>query len=210
MDVVLVGAGGHARVVLDAARCQGLDVVAALDERAELHGTEFDGVPIVGDESALDGLRARGIGAVILGVGSVDASPTRIALYERISARGFALPAVRHPAAMIAASAEIGDASVVFAGAVVNPHARVGRNVIVNTSAVIEHDCVIADHVHVSPGALLAGGVRIGRGSHVGIGAVVIQGIRIGSGVMVAAGAVVLRDLPDGARVAGVPARSLS
>jgi len=209
MQVALFGAGGHARVVLDAARCQGLDVVAAVDDRADLHGTSIDGLPIVGGESALVGLRARGVGAVILGVGSVSASRARAALYERVAARGFLLPIVRHPSATIASSAELGDATVVFAHAVVNPGARIGRNVIVNTSAVIEHDCVIGDHVHVSPGALLAGGVRVGNGSHIGIGAVVIQGVGIGSGVMVAAGAVVLHDVPDGARVGGVPARAL-
>jgi acetyltransferase-like isoleucine patch superfamily enzyme len=82
--------------------------------------------------------------------------------------------------------------------------------VILNTAAVVDHDCVIGDHVHVSPGARVAGGVTVGEGSHIGMGAIVIQGLRIGAGVLVAAGAVVLRDVPDGYRVAGVPARNMS
>lgn len=209
MQVALFGAGGHARVVLDAARCQGLEVAVVLDDRAELHGTTIEGLPVIGGESALDTLGARGITALILGVGSVQASPVRAELFERLAARGFQLPVVRHPSAAIASTARLGDGTVVFAHAVVNPNARVGRNVIVNSSAVVEHDCVISDHVHISPGALLAGAVRVGEGTHVGIGAIVIQGVSIGRGAMVAAGAVVLHDVPDNGRVAGVPARGL-
>lgn len=209
MRVVLIGAGGHARVVLDAARAAGFDVVAAVDERADLHGSRIDDILVVGGESALGRLAAEGAEGLILGVGSIEAPSQRAALFERLADRGLALPPVWHPRAMISASAMVGDASVVFAGAVLNPHARVGRNVIVNTAAVVEHDCVVGDHVHISPGALLAGGVWVGAGTHIGIGAVVIQGIRIGAGVMVGAGAVVLRDVPDGARVAGVPARPI-
>jgi acetyltransferase-like isoleucine patch superfamily enzyme len=92
----------------------------------------------------------------------------------------------------------------------VNPGARIGRNAIVNTAAVVEHDCVVEDHAHVSPGALLGGATRIGANAHVGIGATVIQGLVIGASAFVAAGAVVIGDVPDGARVAGVPARAMS
>jgi UDP-perosamine 4-acetyltransferase len=209
MKVLLYGAGGHARVVLDAARRQGLDVVAAIDDRADLHGSTIDGVDIVGGDGALDDLRLRGVEGAVLGVGSIDAAPGRAAVYERLAARRFALPVVQHPSAVVASTALLGDATVVFAGAVINPHARVGRNVILNTASVIEHDCVVGDHTHISPGALLAGGVQIGEGTHVGIGAIVIQGVRIGANAMIGAGAVVIRDVADGQRVAGVPARAL-
>jgi UDP-perosamine 4-acetyltransferase len=210
MKVVLYGAGGHARVVLDAARAQGLDVIAVLDDRVELHGSTLDGVEVIGGEGVLNDLRGRGVEGAILGVGSIEATPVRAALYERIATRGLALPVVRHPTAVVASSARLGDATVVLAGAVINPHAQVGRNVIVNTAAVIEHDCVIGDHAHVAPGALLAGDVWVGSGTHVGIGAVIIQGVRIGANAVVGAGAVVLRDVGDGQRVAGVPARPLA
>ena len=209
MQLVLVGAGGHARVVLEAARAQGLNVVAAIDERSELHGTAIDGIPIVGGEAALDGLRDRGIVGAILGVGSVDVSDQRQVLFKRLVDRGFELPAVRHPTSVISPTATVGEASVVFAGAIISAHARLGLNVIVNTSAIIEHDCAIGDHVHISPGALLAGGVQVGHGSHIGIGAILLQGVHIGAGVMVGAGSVVLHDVGDAERVAGVPARSL-
>lgn len=206
--MVLYGAGGHARVVLDAARAQGLEVVAAIDDREGLRGTTIDDVPIVGARDAIEAIRGQ-VDGMILGVGSVDAPSPRAAFYEQVKRYGLALPMVVHPSATVAPTAFLEEASVVFAGAVVNPHARIGRNVIINTAAVVEHDCVIEDHVHISPGALLAGGVSVGTAGHVGIGAVIMQGVRIGTGVMVAAGAVVLKDVPDGARVGGVPARPL-
>src|SRR6185436_20814015 len=97
MRVVLVGAGGHARVVLDAARAQGHEVVAVIDANPARHGQLLDGVSIVGDETALPRLRAAGAEGILLGVGSVSAAPERIALFARIAATGLALPVVRHP-----------------------------------------------------------------------------------------------------------------
>jgi UDP-perosamine 4-acetyltransferase len=210
MKAVLVGAGGHARVVLDAARASGaIEVIAVVDARADLKGAAFEGLEVVGDESAIGTLQQRGVTAALLGVGSVDVDDVRRRLFARISALGLELPVVRHPSAVVSPSATLGPASVVFANATINPGARIGANVIVNTAAIVDHDVRIGDHAHVSPGAHLAGGVSIGQGSHVGIGATVLQGVRIGAGVVVGAGAVVLRDVPDGDRVVGVPARSI-
>ena len=209
MRVVLIGAGGHARVVLDAARSQGLDVAAAIDMDVSKQGHQIDGVPIVGDERELPALRSTGISAAILGVGSIDVGPRRAELFARIAQAGFQLPVVRHASSVVAPTASIGDGTVVFANVVVNPGTRIGRNVILNTAALVDHDCLVGDHVHISPGARLAGGVRIGEGSHIGIGATVIQGLRIGERVLIAAGAVVVRDVDDGSRIAGVPGRPM-
>ena len=196
-------------MVLDAARASGIDVVAVIDARADLKGTPFDGLEVVGDESSIASLRQRGVDAALLGVGSVDVGETRRTLYARISAVGLAFPIVRHPSAVVSPTATLGNACVVFANATINPGARLGVNVIVNTAAIIDHDVRIGDHAHVSPGAHVAGGVTIGEGSHVGIGATVLQGVRIGAGAVVGAGTVVVRDVPDGDRVVGVPARSI-
>lgn len=210
MKVVLIGAGGHARVVLDAARASGaFEIIAVVDARGDLKGSKFEGLEVVGDESAIAPLRTQGVVAALLGVGSVDVRDVRRALFARMAAFGLDLPVVRHPAAVVSATATIGPGSVIFANATVNPGARIGANVIVNTAAIVDHDVQIGDHAHISPGAHLAGGVSVGEGSHVGIGASVIQGVKIGKRVMVGAGAVVLHDVPDGDRVAGVPARSL-
>jgi UDP-perosamine 4-acetyltransferase len=211
MKAVLIGAGGHAKVVFDAARSTDtIDIVAVVDARAELKGQRFEGVDIIGDEAAIGRARELGATAILLGVGSIDVGPTRRALFDRASRFGLDLPPVVHRAATVAPSASVGRASVVFAGAILNPHAQVGANVIVNTGTIVEHDVRIGDHSHISPGARLAGGVVIGEGAHVGIGATVLQGIRIGDGALVAAGAVVTEDVAAGARVAGVPARAMA
>ena len=208
-SLVLIGAGGHGRVVLDAARTQpDLKVVGFIEIDRAIQ--DIDGVPILGDDAFLGSLLARGISHGVVSVGAIGPEPRRAALFARMLAAGLSGAVVVHAQATVSPTSELGEGTVVLARAVVNPGARVGRNVIVNTAAIVEHDCAIGDHVHLSPGAILGGGVQVGEGAHVGIGATVIQGIHIGAGAMVAAGAVVVADVPAGARVAGVPARPMS
>jgi sugar O-acyltransferase (sialic acid O-acetyltransferase NeuD family) len=210
MKAVLIGAGGHARVVLDAARsAKDIDIIAVVDAKKELAGTRFEGLEVIGDESALPKARERGATAIVLGVGSIDVGDARRTLYERVARLGFELPAVVHRTAIVSPTATIGSADVVFAGVVVNPGAKVGTNVILNTACIVEHDVRVGDHSHISPGAHLAGGVVVGERCHIGIGATILQGVKIGDGAVVGAGAVVLRDVPATDRVAGVPARSI-
>ena len=205
-----MGAGGHARVVLDAARAgRHIDIVAIIDDDPVKKGTAFEGLTIEGDRSVLPALRARGIEAIVLGVGSTDVGRTRRAIFSFAAASGLALPPVIHPSAVVSPTARVGQACVVFAGAVLNPGAHLGENVIVNTAAVLDHDVEVGAHVHIAPGARLAGDVSVGEGAHIGIGATVLQGVHIGRDVLVGAGAVVLRDLIEGSRVAGVPAHRI-
>jgi sugar O-acyltransferase (sialic acid O-acetyltransferase NeuD family) len=201
--LLVLGAGGHGRVVADAAQASGQwAVVAFLDDRFP-NLTSAGPWPVLGSFANLANYGTEQWD-VALGIGD---NSGRAAHLERILADGYACPAVCHPAAVISAHAIIGPASVVFATAVVNYNAVVGRGCIVNSGAVIEHDCVLGDAAHVSPRAALAGGVTVGAASWIGIGASVVQGVRIGSGVRVGAGAAVLKDLPDGVTAVGVPAR---
>ena len=119
-------------------------------------------------------------------------------------------PVLVHPAASVSPSARLGAGTLVVAGAIVNADAQMGCGVILNTGCSIDHDCILDDFVHVSPGARLAGNVRVGARSWIGIGAIVREGVTIGEDVLVAAGAAVVKDLPNGARVGGVPARPLN
>jgi UDP-perosamine 4-acetyltransferase len=204
---VILGAGGHARVVLDALVAQSRwQRFAFLDRDPALRGRMVAGVPVAGDDDDLAHAGDNGFTHFIVGVGGIGDNTPRLALFEKGLAAGLEPASAVHPAARLAASSTIGDGTAVLAGVVVNPDAAIGRNVVLNTGCIVEHDCRIGDHAQVSPGAIVLGGVSIGRLAYIGAGAVLIQGVRIGEGAVVGAGAVVLADVPDGARAVGVPA----
>ncbi|MCL4841093.1 MAG: NeuD/PglB/VioB family sugar acetyltransferase [Bryobacteraceae bacterium] len=190
-ELVIWGAGGHGKVVADAARGMGV----------------WEGIRFVDDarEGSWIGLEGLGVEFVV----AVGSNAARARCFEEGLKRGWRAVVVVHRSAVVAEEVELGEGTVVLAGAVVNADARVGRNVIVNTAAVVEHDCEIGDGVHVSPGSVVGGGVTVGAGAQVGIGAVVLPGVTVGAGAMVGAGAVVVRDVRAGATVVGVPAREL-
>lgn len=200
--LAVLGAGGHGRVVADAALAEGWDEVVLFDDGA---GRTSGPWSVAGNRSVLLD-RLGDFDGVAIGIGDNAARRTAI---QQLSDAGARLARVIHPRATVSPHAEIGVGSVVFAGAVVNIGARLGRAVIVNTGAVVDHDCVLADGVHVAPGAHLAGGVVVGAESWIGVGAAVREYMTIGARVMVGAGAVVVKPVADGLTVAGVPARPL-
>jgi sugar O-acyltransferase (sialic acid O-acetyltransferase NeuD family) len=208
--IVGVGAGTHAKSVLEAIRSSDrFDVAALVDDDDALAGSDLLGVPVVSAE-ALERLRAEGVTLAFVGVGGVASSSARRGVFQRLLDGGFELPTIVHASAVVSAWASLGRGVQLLAASVVNAGAEVGDGAIVNTGAIVEHDCRIGPHAHVAPGVRLAGLVTVGEGAHVGIGATVIEAVRIGDDALVAAGAVVLRDVPDGARVAGVPARDMA
>ena len=209
LPILGLGAGTHAKSLLEAIRSRGeFQVVALVDDDPARAGKEILGVPVRGPEG-LAAARERGVLHAFAGVGGVGSSSARAAVFARLLEDGFELPAIAHAAAVLSPWARLGRGCQVLAGAVVNADAELGDDVIVNTGAVVEHDCTIGSHVHLGPGALIGGLVRIGEGAQVGMGAVVIQERQIGAGALVAAGAVVVEDVAPGARVAGVPARPM-
>lgn len=207
--IIGLGAGGHAKVVLEALRAiGGFELVGLLDPRRELWGTEVLGVPVLGDDEEL-GRQYDGVTKAFIGLGGAADTRPRQRLYERARSHGFEIVDAVHPAATVSASARLGPGVTVLAGAVVNADAHLGENVLVNTGAVVEHDCRVASHAHVASTACLSSGVEVGEAAHVGAGATVLQGARIGTGAVVGAGAVVVRDVEPGTVVVGVPARVL-
>ena len=165
MQVIGIGAGGHAKVVLEVLRsCQDVDVVGLLDPRSELWNTTILGVPVLGDDSLLPALHDRGIRGAFIGVGGVRDTGPRRRTYEAALAAGFEVIAAVHPRATVSQSARIGRGPTIMAGAVINAEARLDDNVLVNTGAIVEHECVIGRHVHLATGSRLAGNVRVEDG----------------------------------------------
>lgn len=206
--IIGVGAGGHAKVVIEILRfVKDFEIVGLLDVDSTLWGTEVLGVPVLGNDSRLSELYDQGVRTAFIGVGTTKNSVNRTALYFQLREAGFEIASAIHPKANISSSARIGNGPTIMAGAVINAAAVLGDNVIVNTGAVVEHDCVVQNHVHVATRACLTGAVSVGEGSFVGAGAVVKHGLSIGRNVIVGAGAVVVNDVPDNVVVLGVPAR---
>ena len=171
-QVVILGAGGHARVLIDCLRLMvGVEPAGLLDKDTSRRGTELDGVPIIGDDGYLAECLGRGIRHAIIGLGSTGDASARRRLYELAESQGFELISAIHPSAVIAASVQIGRGAAIMAGTVMNPGVRLGKNIIVNTGAIVDHDCVLGDHAHIAPGATLSGTVTLGDEVHVGTGA---------------------------------------
>ena len=205
MDLVIIGAGGHGKVVLDIVRAAGRDeAVAFLDADPALAGTAVGGVPVLGAINVLPKLRGQGVRTAIVAIGD---NRTRLQYARHLVEQGFELATAVHPTAFVSPTARFGRNVVVAPQAAVVTEATIGDSVIVNTSAVVDHECEIGAGVHVGPGAHLGGRVRVGEGAFVGLGANILQCRTIGAFATVGAGAVVREDVPDGATVVGVPAR---
>lgn len=163
MKLVVVGAGGHGKVVLSTALEAGYEVLAALDDDPGKWGTDLLGVPIWGPISSFRRFIEEGARYVL----AIGDNKLRKDLANRMSGVSWAI--LVHPRAYVHATASLGEGTVVFAGAVVQPMVRVGRHVILNTSSVVEHDCQIGDWVHLASGARLAGSAKLGEGASWGL-----------------------------------------
>ena len=195
LPLIVVGGGGHARVVLEALRSMGSEVRGVVDRDPAVATLLPKGVPWLGDDAALAAFPP-GQYSLVNGIGGIG-DGKRHEIFEKFRDQGYAFAPVRHESAVIARGIELGEGSQIMAGAVLQPGVRLGANAIINTRASVDHDCLIGDHCHVAPGAVLCGGVVIGEDTHIGAGAVVIQGVRIGRGTMIGAGAIIRRDVGD-------------
>ncbi len=193
--VVLYGASGHGKVILDILQSNFVTVDVIIDDHPKV--THIAEVPVL--HSSLITFSA--IENMIISIGN-----NRVRRMISISSITPFLVAI-HPKAIVAKSAFIGEGTVVMAGALINPDVKIGKHSIINTGAIVDHDCIVEDFVHISPGVSLAGNVLIGEGTHVGIGAVIIQGVKIGRWATIGAGAVILKDVPDYAVVVGNPGK---
>ena len=196
-DIVLMGGGGHCKVIIDAIRKAGqFSIYGIVDPILSAGETVLD-VKVLGPDSIMAELSAKGIKYAFISVGSIGNCETRKKIDAALRGAGFKLPVLIHPNAIIAKDVNLGEGTFVAAGAIINPGVSIGRNAIINTAASIDHDCVIGDFVHVAPGVTLSGGVKVGNETHIGTGAKVTQYLDIGRNVLVGAGVTVRHNLSN-------------
>ena len=205
-ELLIVGGGGHARVVIEGAVLAGLSPVGVLDDCETPAACAGSGAPQrVGSLRDLAERAQRGESFVIA-IGAIWLRRQIIDQLAREEVEDQAAASVIHPSAVVSPEAELGPGVFVGPGAVVNPGARVGAHAILNSGCIVEHDAQIEGNAHIAPGAVLGGGARIGQDALIGIGARVLPGLRVGAGSVVGGGGVVVKEVPVGRRVMGVPA----
>lgn len=205
--LVLLGAGGHARVLVALARAAGHQVLGVCDPTlAGRAVSRWEDMDVLGDDGALDRLPPERV-ALMLGIGQLATGTLRERLYAAWRARGYDVPALVHPTAWVAPDVMLGDGVQVMAGAIIQPGSEIGENSIVNTRASVDHDCHIGCDVHVAPGATLCGAVTVEDGAFIGAGATVIQGLRVGAHAVVGAGVTLVRDLTSATTILGAANR---
>jgi UDP-perosamine 4-acetyltransferase len=208
VPVVGLGAGGHAKVVIEILRLQKTyEIVGLLDPDPSLQGQSVLDIPVPGDDNYLSILYEKGVRHFFIGLGSIGNTTHRRRLHAMALSLGMDPVQAIHPQAIISESASLGPGVTVMAGAIINASVTTGTHTIINTGAIVEHDCVLGDFVHVATGAKLASTVYVANDAHVGAGATVRQCVTIGAGAIIGAGAVVVKDVSAHTTVVGVPAR---
>ncbi len=203
--VIIIGAGDHAKVLLDILLDQNENVIGLTDKSLS-KGTCIYGVSVIGDDSEILKYKADEI-ELINGIGSVGNTSLRRKVFVSLKEKGYVFKSVIHPSVIISKRAKIGEGTQLLAGSVVNTEAEIGDNAIINTKTSIDHGCVIGKHCHIAPGCSFSGCVKVGEGTHIGTGTSIIQGINIGKNVLIGAGSVVISDVSDNEKAFGVPAR---
>ena len=204
-DIVVIGGGGHAKVLASVLKKAGWNLLgySDLDDRGPLLGS-----PYLGPDDMLTRLPVEHPGlCAAMGVGKIDSSGRRLALQRQAEEAGLVFPVVVSPYAVVNEEVTLGQGTTVFDGAIVNSGTSTGDCCILNTGCVVEHDCHLAHNVHVAPRAVVSGGVAIGADCMIGAGAMIIQGATICAGCLVGMGTVVISDLAVPGTYVGNPAR---
>jgi sugar O-acyltransferase (sialic acid O-acetyltransferase NeuD family) len=207
--ILLIGAGGHGRVVLDLLLQAREYQVAGIIDLKERIGDKVLGVPVIGTDKDLPVLFKKGIKHCFISVGSVGEAGLRVKLYEVARRSGFAFPNLIHPSACISRRALFGEGNYIGPGVIINVNAVIGNQCIINSGAIVEHDCRISDFAHISPGVYISGGVSVGEQSHIGIGSSIIQNLRIGARTIIGAGSVVTKNIRGSVIAYGNPCKEI-
>lgn len=196
-DIILLGAGGHAKSVVDCIERQGeYRIVGFLDkeERGKACCKEYE---VIGGDDDLPKFYEQGIRNAFVTVGFLGRSTVRDRLYDRLKQIGFQLPNIIDPSAVVAGDVELGEGNFIGKLAMLNADVKIGSMCIINSGALIEHECQVGDFSHISVGTVLCGGVTVGRNTFVGAGSTLIQGITVGDKCIVAAGVTLRKSIRD-------------
>ena len=202
--LIIIGAGDHAKVLLDILLEQEQEVIGLADKSVAT-GTLIYGIPVIGDDNAVMAYKSEDV-ELVNGIGSVGSMVSRAKIYEGFKSKGYHFKTVVHESAVVSNRAELCEGAQVLAGAIVTTDAKIGEDSIINTNASVDHACTIGRHCHIAPGCVLCGCVTVGDRTHIGTGSSIIQGITIGSDVLIGAGSVVIKNIEDSVKVYGVPA----
>ncbi len=206
LPVIIIGAGGHAGVLIDALLINSVDIIGITDPNPKKTGRSILDVPVLGNDDALERY-SPGTVQLVNGIGTASSTARRKLIYRSFKIKGYTFASVVHPSALIARNVYLAEGVQIMAGTVIQTGSSIGENTIVNTRAAVDHDCKIDAHCHLAPGAILCGGVEIGGEVVVGSSATVLPNIKVGRSATIAAGAVVVRDLPPEKIAAGIPAK---
>lgn len=203
--LLMVGAGGHCRSVLDSIdRARYTDIVIV--DMPEKVGQFVYSVPIVGSDRAISELFRKGYTQAIVAIGSAGDSTKRMKLYKSLKVIGFSFPVIIDKTAVVSNSGTVIETGTFIGkGVIINTGVKIGHCSIINSGAVLDHDSDIGGFVHVAPGVSMSGTVTVGDGTHIGTGSVIIDSIKIGSNTTIGAGSVVVRDVPDNVVAFGNP-----
>lgn len=213
--ILLLGTGGHCLSVLDSLiTLSSYDAIGLIDKKINATPTSQEprkimGIPILGDDSDLEGLFAAGYSEAFITVGSIGDVSLRKKIYMTIKQIGFHVPNIIDKSSVLSSFAILGDGIYVGKNSIINAGTRIGDCAIINTSSVIEHECSIGDFVHISPRSTLCGGVMVETGTHIGAGSVVKQNVHIGEDTMVGMGSVVLNDIDSRVVAFGNPCKEV-
>lgn len=208
LPVIVLGSGGHAKVLIDILKQKSVDILGITVPNPQ-DGTNFYfGINILGNDDAVFGFPPNKV-LLVNGIGSVRSTWKRMELYTRFKNFGYTFATIIHPSTIISSDVTVSEGVQIMAGAIVQTGSFIGSNTILNTKATVDHDCFIGEHVHLAPGVTISGGVYVDMGVHVGTGATIIQGMRIGRNSCIGAGALVINHIKDNIIAYGVPAKEI-
>ena len=193
IPVIMLGTGGHAKVLLEILRRNGTKILGCVDPVRNA-GEQVASMPVLGGDEAILDYPPEEV-ELVNGVGALPGKSNRWAIADRWYSQGYSFASIVDPSAILATNVELAEGVQIMAGAVIQPYVTVGRDTILNTSVSVDHDCTIGNQCHIAPGVTLSGEVSLGNRVHVGPGTVVIQGLTIGEGSVIGAGSVVVRDV---------------